>query len=156
MHMPPPSAEETAKAIELGHEPSTVSVKGVLWFFIVFFIFAAVVHVIIYVLYRGLVKYEEDQNVPRSALTAASEVHPPEPRLQPTRVWHETTEPEDLALMHGRENLEFVKRGWINDTGEFHVPDDVIDKVAGMGGSASGMTPTSNPASGGTGAGMPK
>ena len=53
--------------------------------------------------------------------------------------------------MHGRENLEFVKRGWINDTGDFHVPDDVIEKVAGMGGSASGMTPTSNPASGGTG-----
>ena len=39
--------EETAKAIELGHEPSTVSVKGVVWFFIVFFAFAAVVHVII-------------------------------------------------------------------------------------------------------------
>ena len=56
MHMPPPVATETAKAIELGHEPSTVSVKGVLWFFIVFFAFAAVVHVIIYVLYRGLVK----------------------------------------------------------------------------------------------------
>ena len=87
--------------------------KGVVWFFIVFFAFAAVVHVIIYVLYDQLVKYEESQNVARSALTASSEVHPPEPRLQPTRIWHETTEPEDLALMHGRENLEFVKRGWI-------------------------------------------
>ena len=32
MHMPPPSAEQTARAIELGHEPSTVSVRGLFWF----------------------------------------------------------------------------------------------------------------------------
>jgi hypothetical protein len=156
MHMPPPSAQETAKAIELGHEPSTVSVKGVVWFFIVFFAFAAVVHVIIYVLYDQLVKYEESQNVARSALTASSEVHPPEPRLQPTRIWHETTEPEDLALMHGQENLEFVKRGWITDAGDFRVPDDVINKVSGTGGTSAGTMPANNPASGGTGAGMAK
>ena len=81
MHMPPPSAQETARAIELGHEPSTVSVRGTVWFIIVFFAFAVVVHVIIWVMYREMVKYEQRQNIPRSALNATTEVHPPEPRL---------------------------------------------------------------------------
>src|SRR5438046_7626311 len=84
MHMPPPSAAETAQAIELGHEPSTVSVKGVAWFFAIFVAFAVVVHVAIWVMYRQMVKYEESQNVQRSAV-ASTENHPPEPLLQPTR-----------------------------------------------------------------------
>ena len=133
MHMPPPSAEETAHAIELGHEPSTVSVKGVAWFFVVFFGFTGVVFVIIWVMYGQLVKFEQESfNKERSAVAVSlsSEMHAPEPRLQPTRLWHETTEPEDLAIMHGRENLEFVQRGWIDENGEFKIPDDVIAKVA--------------------------
>src|SRR4051794_39025648 len=155
MHMPPPSAADTAKAVELGHEPSTVSVKGVTWFFVVFFAFAVVVHVAVWVVYRELVKYQESQNVERSAV-ASTENHPPEPLLQPTRRWHEYTEPDDLALMHGRENLEFVRRGWIDrESGEFKIPDDVINSVATSGGAPS-AAPSSNPASGGTGAGMPR
>lgn len=154
MHMPPPSAADTAKAVELGHEPSTVSVKGVTWFFIIFFAFAVVVHIAVWVIYRGLVKYEESQNVQRSAV-ASTENHPPEPLLQPTRRWHEYTEPDDLALMHGRENLEFVRRGWIDkETEEFKIPDDVINAVTSSGGAP--VAPAPNPASGGTGAGMPR
>ena len=149
MHMPPPSAEETAQAIELGHEPSTVSVKGVGWFFIVFFLTAVVVHVIVWVMYRELVKYQEAQDVPKSGLTNVVQLVPPEPRLQPTFALHQSTEAEDLALMHGRENLEFVERGWINkETGDFQIPDDVIEKVAS---GTAGAAPTTNPASGGTG-----
>jgi hypothetical protein len=157
MHMPPPSAQETAQAIELGHEPSTVSVRGIAWFLVIFSAFVAVVLVLVLLLYRGLEKYEQSQNVERSAVARAVEVHPPEPRLQPTMHWHETTEPEDLALMRGRENLEFVQRGWINkETGEFRVPDDVINAVAASNGSPIDASPTTNPASGGTGGGMPK
>src|SRR4051794_15743545 len=155
MHMPPPSAEETAQAIELGHEPSTVSVRGVMWFFIVFIGFAVVVHVIVWEMYREMEKYQHRQDVQRSALTSVR-LQPPEPRLQPTRELHETTEWEDLELMHGRENLEFVNRGWINrESGEFRVPDELIEKIAGGGGTST-AGPTSNPASGGTGAGMPR
>jgi len=155
--MPPPSAEETAQAIELGHEPSTVSVRGVAWFFLIFFISGIVIHVLVYIIYRQLTNYEQNAlNKERSALTTAAEVHPPEPRLQPTRRWHETTEWEDLALMRGRENLEFVRRGWITENGEFRIPEDVLNQVAASGGSVSGAAPTSNPASGGTGAGMPR
>ena len=157
MHMPPPSAEEMAQSIELGHEPSTVSVKGVTWFFVIFFGCAAVIHVIVYVMYQQLTKVEQNAlNRERSALTVSAEVHPPEPRLQPTRLWHETTEPEDLSLMHGRENLEFLRRGWISENGQFQIPEDLVNQVASSGGSASGNLPASNPASGGTGAGMPK
>jgi len=130
MHMPPPSPEETAKAIELGHEPSTISVKALFWFFVIFFSFAAVVHVIIWFMYRGMQEHEEAQNVQRSVLASADVKPAPEPRLQPTREVHERTEPEDLALMRGRNNLEFYRRGWITDTGEFKIPDDVVNKVA--------------------------
>ena len=129
MHMPPPSPEETARAIEIGHEPSTVSIKGLAWFFVVFFSFAAIVHVLIWIMYREMVKYEESQNVQRSVLEAGVKP-PPEPRLQPTREVHERTEPEDVALMRGRNNLEFYRRGWITDKGEFRIPDEVIAKVA--------------------------
>src|SRR4051794_39056159 len=158
MHMPPPSAQETARSIELGHEPSTVSVRGVVWFFIVFFAFGAVVHVIIYVMYHQLVKYVESQNVQRSALTSALQP-PPEPRLQPTRLYHETTEPEDLQLMRGRDNLELFQRGWINESGEFRIPESVISQIAASGGApitTNNAAPTTNPASGGSGAGMPR
>jgi hypothetical protein len=156
MHMPPPSAEETAKAIELGHEPSTVSVKGVVWFFVIFFIAAVAIHVIVWVVYRELTKFVLRNDVPKSAVTSV-QLTPPEPRLQPTRGLHETTEHEDLDLMHGRENLEFVTRGWISrETGEFRIPDDLIDRVAAAGASAGGTGPTTNPASGGTGGGTPK
>jgi hypothetical protein len=130
MHMPPPSAQETAKAIELGHEPSTVSVKGVTWSIVVLFAVIGVCFVLIYAVYHGLLDFQARQEEPRSALTSI-QMAPPEPRLQPTRLFHETTEPEDLALMRGRENLEFVQRGWIDkETGEFKIPDDVITKVA--------------------------
>lgn len=155
MHMPPPSAADTAKAVELGHEPSTVSVKGVGWFFIIFVAVAVFVHIAVWVVYRGLVKYQESQNVVNSAVTARKEIHPPEPMLQPTLQWHPYSEPEDLALMHGRENLEFVRRGWIDkETEEFRIPDDVVNTVASSGGAP--VAPPSNPASGGTGAGMPR
>jgi len=133
MHMPPPSAEETARAIELGHEPSTVSIKGLAWFFVYFFTFGAMVHVLIWIMYTQMVKYEEAQNVPRSALTTSVRP-PPEPRLQPTKDAHERTEPEDLAVMRGRENLEFVRRGWIDrETGQFRIPENVVSEVAKLG-----------------------
>jgi len=132
LHMPPPTQEELSEAIELGHEPSTVSVKGLLWFFVCFGLFALATHGVIYGMYHGLVRYEESQNVERSALTTVK-LHPPEPRLQPTKEWHERTEPEDLALMRGRDNLEFVNRKWITEGGEIRIPDDVVSAVAAQG-----------------------
>jgi hypothetical protein len=136
MHMPPPSAEETAKAIELGHEPSTVSVKAVVWSVAVLFAVILVSLVLIQGVYHGLLDYQARQEEQRSALTTV-QMTPPEPRLQPTRLYHETTEPEDLALMRGRENLEFVQRGWIDkESGEFKIPDDVIAKVAAGAGTS--------------------
>jgi hypothetical protein len=93
MHMPPPSPEETARAIEIGHEPSTVSIKGLAWFFVVFFSFAAIVHVLIWIMYREMVKYEESQNVQRSVLEgrrktaarAAASAHPRSSRAHRAR-----------------------------------------------------------------------
>lgn len=155
IHMPPPSAEETARAVELGHEPSTVSVRGVLWFLVVFVAFAVVVHVLIYVMYKQMVKYEEAQNVQRSALTAI-DIPAPEPRLQPSIHHHESTESEDLAAMNGLAYLEFYNRGWIKESGEFRIPDDVVQAVASGGGTLRTSAPTTNPASGGSGGGQPR
>jgi hypothetical protein len=140
MHMPPPSPEELVRAIELGHEPSTVSVKGIAWFFVIFFAFGAVVFLLVWVMYRQMVKSQEAADLPRSALVSVK-IYPPEPRLQPTKIYHERTEPEDLALMNGRENLEFVRRGWINeDNGEFRIPDDVVNTVAQQASGGAGVT----------------
>jgi hypothetical protein len=131
MHMPPPSAEETARAIEIGHEPSTVSIKGLAWFFVCFFGFAAIVHLLVWWMYSAMLDHEAKQDVPRSVIEAGTK-SAPEPRLQPTLNVHERTEPEDLALMKGRNNLEFYRRGWITDKGEFRIPDEVVNKVAGQ------------------------
>lgn len=151
MHMPPPSPADTARAIALGHEPSTVSVRGVSWFFVWFFGFAAVVHVLIWIMYREMVKYEDAQSVQRSAITSV-DVHPPEPLLQPTRRWHEYSETDDLALLRGRENLEFIRRGWINsETGEFKISDEAVAAVLNPT-----AAPTTNQSSGGSGGGMPR
>jgi hypothetical protein len=138
MHMPPPSAEDLVRAIEIGHEPSTVSVKGLMWFFVVFFSSGAVIFLLVWVMYRQMVKGQEAMDLPRSALVSVK-VYPPEPRLQPTKTYHERTEPEDLALMNGRDNLEFVRRGWINkENGEFRIPDDVVNAVAQQASASAG------------------
>jgi hypothetical protein len=157
MHMPPPSAQETAQAIELGHEPSTVSVRGVAWFFAVFFVFGAVVHVIIWVMYQQLVKYVESQNVQRTAIVMPKVEKPTFPLLQPSMGRHEQTEVDDMMRTLGTENIEFVNRGWINkETGEFRIPDELVQQVAASGGAATGGGPTTNPSSGGAGGGMPR
>ena len=141
MHMPPPSPEELVRAIELGHEPSTISVKGVAWSLIIFFGIAAFLHVVVYFMYHQMLKDLDEQDLQRSALNSVK-VYPPEPRLQPTKTYHERTEPEDLALMNGRDNLEFVRRGWINeDNGEFRVPDDVVAVVSQRATATAGSKP---------------
>ena len=150
MHMPPPSAEETAKAVELGHEPSTVSVRGVVWFFAVFFIFGAVVQVIVWVIYKQLVTYEGTQNVQRSAVVMNRTNDKPDwPLLQPTKGVHERTENDDLMAMKCLENLEFVRRGWIyKESGDFHLPEDLVQAVPASNGAPITASPTTNPSAG--------
>ena len=37
---------------------------------------------------------------------------------------------EDLALMRGRDNLEFVGRKWVGEDGKVKIPDDIVSAVA--------------------------
>jgi hypothetical protein len=128
VHIPPPSEQQLQEAVELGHEPSAISVRGVMWFFVWFFITAVVVYTVAWLMYRTVLREEEAADVLRSAVPGVLQP-PPEPRLQPS-IHHQSLPREDLAAMHERERAEFVNRGWFDEkTGKVRIPDDIVNAV---------------------------
>jgi hypothetical protein len=100
------------------HEKDDVSVRGIAHFAIWFVIVAAVVHVLVWVIFKTILHYHEEQYAPVSALfpQEGKQPHPPDPQLQPTQVSHELVPWEDTQLMREREDAEFQRRGWSVDT----------------------------------------
>ncbi len=131
MHMPPPSAEAMDKAIKLGHEPSQVSVKGVIWFLIILVLTLVAAFAFVWVVWRFLVNDLAKTDLPRSSL-AALKTTPHDPQLQPSMGVHDNTEPEDVAAMHASENQRFSQMGWMQADGNVQVSASIADKVIQM------------------------
>jgi hypothetical protein len=131
MRMDTDTQQVSVDAKQLGHEPLTLSVRGLVIFVVCFIASAVVIHIVVWRLYRGSMQQEQSNDARRSALI--SQRPPPAgPALQPSPA-HEALPQQDLAALRAAENAEFAKRGWLDEsTGEVRVPDDIIQKVAAM------------------------
>lgn len=120
---------------ETHHESSDVPVRGLLWFIVIFIVFAIVTHVVILFLYKGFVKMERDRmEAPRTAVNrpASADVPQNQPLLQPfPRVDAEgraippqaDTPVVDMVRMREAEDRVLLHYGWIDKAnGRVHIP----------------------------------
>jgi hypothetical protein len=142
----PPSSE----SLRAGYETSTINVRVLAFFLVGLVTFAAVVHIGLWFLLEGYVRFDEKKDRPTSALNdeafvakynlqenAAVKITtsplPPAPRLQPTPGQAIQNYPgADLQQMYREEDSIFERMGWAVDK-ERHVqrviPPSVIMQV---------------------------
>jgi hypothetical protein len=122
-------ATNSASGESAAHEPDALSVRGILWFVIIFVLANALVLLIVWWMYVGFVDRSVEKDVVNSAL-AGEQRFPPEPRLQPS-LGHQDLPQQDLAALHAREQEEFLRRGWIDkSSGKFEIPATVVAQVS--------------------------
>lgn len=129
--------------VETRHEESDVNVRALIWFMVVFIIFAAVTHVGLYLLYRFYRNMERGAkaNAPISsvAMPQGADV-PPTPHLQPfpTRMPNNETVPPthntpvtDMVDMRATEEQRLNSYGWVDKQhGVAHIPIEQAKKLA--------------------------
>jgi hypothetical protein len=117
-------AEQPLVNPEVHHEHSDVNIRAILGFGAALFVVAAVVHVLIYVLF-GYFDSRENAKVPAEYPLAATQGHrePPEPRLQ--------TDPrQDLADLRAKEDEVLGSYGWVDkNAGLVRIPIDAAVKL---------------------------
>jgi hypothetical protein len=117
-------AEERVVNPEVHHEHSDVDIRGILGFGAALFVVAAVIHLLIYVLF-GYFNVRENARVPAQYPLAASEGQrePPEPRLQ-------TNPRQDLADLRAKEDEVLGSYGWVDkNAGVVRIPIDAAVKL---------------------------
>jgi hypothetical protein len=106
------------------HEESDVNIRAILGFGVALFAVAAIVHVLIFGLFR-LFEARDGVKVAAEYPLAASQGHrePPEPRLQ--------TDPrQDLADMRAKEDDVLGSYGWVDkNAGVVRIPIDAAIKL---------------------------
>jgi hypothetical protein len=129
--------------VETRHEESDVNVRALIWFMVVFIIFAAVTHVALYLLYRFYRNMErgEAANAPISSVAMPRDADvPPTPHLQPfpTRMPNEEVVPPtrntpvtDMIDMRASEEQRLNSYGWVDKQhGIAHIPISEAKKLA--------------------------
>ena len=109
---------------DVHHEHSDVNIRAILAFLGALLVVAAVVHLLIYVLF-GYFSGREGVQVPAAYPLAAAQGHrePPEPRLQ--------TDPrQDLADLRAREDELLGSYGWVDkNAGVVRIPIEAAMKL---------------------------
>jgi hypothetical protein len=109
---------------DVSHEHSDVNIRAILGFGAALFVVAAVVHLLIYVLF-GYFNSRESAKVPAEYPLAASQGlrEPPEPRLQ--------TDPrQDLADLRAKEDEQLSSYGWVDkNAGVVRIPIEEAMKL---------------------------
>ena len=115
------------------HEPSTIRLRGMIWFFVWFVIIGIVLHVLLYVLYRAYLADAKKENVPITGLSGdVARSIPPKPRLQPS-LDHDQLPRIDMDELQARELADFRRRGWVDDkTNQVSIPSEIINQVMQM------------------------
>src|ERR1700756_1538239 len=129
--------------VETRHEDSDVNVRALIWFMVIFIIFAAVTHVGLYLLYRFYRNIERGAaaNAPLSpAPMPRGPDAPPPPRLQPfpNRMPNNEVVPPtrntpviDMADMRAGETQRLGTYGWVDKQhGVVHIPIEQAKKLA--------------------------
>jgi hypothetical protein len=126
-----PHPESAEKRDEVAYDRSTISLKGVVWFVVIFIVFGIAAHVLIWCIWSYLDRHREERNVAQNALMSQT-VQTPTPRLQPSP-GDDAMPWKDLQDLRARELAEFKRRGWVNEkTGQLEIPDAIVQQVAQM------------------------
>jgi hypothetical protein len=126
------------QALAAGHEPSGINTRGLMIFTAFFLTGFLLIIVIVIGLYRGMVSFNNflarGKNEPASAVAGASDVLPPEPRLQPAP-GHNELDRDEMARLRDAENAEFTRRGWTldPDTRKFIIPSRFAGEIQNYG-----------------------
>ena len=129
--------------VETRHEESDVNVRALIWFMVVFIIFAAVTHVGLYLLYRFYRDLERGAaaNAPISSVAMPRDADvPPTPHLQPfpTRMPNNEVVPPtrntpvtDMVDMRTAEEQRLNTYGWVDKQhGVAHIPITEAKRLA--------------------------
>jgi hypothetical protein len=128
---------------ETHHEKSDVNVRALLWFFIIFVVFAALTHLVLYLQFQGyrkLMRGGKTQAPLTSVARPADAAVPPEPRLQPfaTRNVSGVVNPPntntpvtDMEQMRAAEQQALHTPGWVDkQKGIVRLPIEVAKQLA--------------------------
>lgn len=140
------------------HEESDVNVRALLAFIVIFVVFAVFTHVVIWLFWRGLVKFEGSRAPqPLSAVAKpAADALPQQPRLQPfptkdARNPSETLPPynntpvTDLIEMRKAEEEVLSNYGIVNQQqGTMRIPIEAAKQLALQRGVFKQVTPAAN------------
>ena len=127
---------------ETHHEESDVNVRALLWFVVVFIVFAAVMHVVLFFLFKLYVEIERGAtNAPMTQIATSPEANVPSlPRLQPfpskgprgeTQSPVASTPKADLVGMRAHEDAVLNHYGWVDrQKGIIHIPIEQAKQLA--------------------------
>jgi len=129
--------------VETRHEESDVNVRALIWFMVIFIVFAAVTHAGLYLLYRFYPNLEggAKANPPISSVAMPRDANVPvTPRLQPfpNRMPNNETVPPtantpvvDMIAMRESESQRLNTYGWVDQQhGIAHIPIEEAKKRA--------------------------
>ena len=140
---------------ETAHESSDVNVRALIWFFIIFVVFAFVTHFVLWGFYKVLVKAETRRGAPPMTSVARpgdASIPQNQPLLQPFPRPNEagqmmapsrSTPVTDLIDMRRAEEKALTTYDWVNkEQGVVRIPIDVAkDLVVQRGLPVQGATP---------------
>ena len=124
--------------VETHHEESDVNVRALLWFVVIFIVFAAVTHGLLFVMFKFFVNLERgNANAPLTAMHRPENMDvPPLPRLQPFQTTtnippYSSTPVVDMVEMRRNENQVLNNYGWVDkQKGIVHIPIEQAKKRA--------------------------
>jgi hypothetical protein len=129
--------------VETQHEESDVNVRALIWFMVVFVVFAAVTHLGLWLLFKFFANNErgEKANPPISAVAVPQGADvPPAPRLQPFKTTTSGNEPlppyhntpvTDMVEMRSSELARLNSYGWVDrQHGIVRIPIEEAKRLA--------------------------
>ena len=127
---------------ETHHEKSDVNVRALLWFVVIFILFAAVSHLVLYLQFRFYrAMFRGKTNAPLTAVARPADVAvPPEPRLQPfdtrnvsgaVNPPYTSTPVTDMEQMRAAEEKALHSAGWVDrQKGIVRLPIELAKQLA--------------------------
>lgn len=121
--------DEEIVNVETHHEESDVNVRALLWFVVIFIVFAAVTHGLLFAMFKFFVNLERgNANAPLTSMARPSDMDVPQlPRLQPfpttTIPPFSSTPVVDMVDMRAHEDAVLNHYGWVDQPkGVVHIP----------------------------------
>ncbi len=131
--------DEEIVNVETHHEESDVNVRALLWFVVIFIVFAAVTHGLLFMMFRFFVNLEKGNaaNAPLTSMARPPEMSvPQQPRLQPLQMPAQNVPPFsstpviDMNDMRANENQMLNNYGWVDkQKGVVHIPIEQAKKI---------------------------